>query len=240
MEALHKRRIGRSFALATHEVTVQQFLAFRKAHVCNRQYAPTPDCPVNLVTWYQAAAYCNWLSEQEQIPRDQWCYEPNSRGEYAEGMKVKANYLQLAGYRLPTEAEWEYACRAGAVTRRYYGETEAFLGKYAWYIMNSQERRMLPVGSLMPNDLGLFEMLGNALEWTHDPSLPYTPGPAGQASEDRGQTGEITDRLFRVTRGGSFLIHASNVRAAFRRPYQPTYGSLNLGFRPARTLPPTE
>ena len=61
-------------------------------------------------------------------------------GEYAEGMKLAPDYLERTGYRLPSEAEWEYACRAGAVTSRYYGETEELLGKYAWYTKNSQDR----------------------------------------------------------------------------------------------------
>ena len=119
------------------------------------------------VSWYGAAAYCNWLSEQEGLPKDQWCYLPNEDGAYAEGMTIPADVLQRTGYRLPTEAEWEYACRAGAITSRYYGVSTDLLGKYAWYQANSQEHAW-PCGSLLPNDLGLFDMLGNVFEWVQD------------------------------------------------------------------------
>ncbi len=91
------------------------------------------------ITWYSAANYCNWLSEQEGLPKDQWCYLPNEAGAYAEGMTIPADVLERTGYRLPTEAEWEFACRSGTVTRYYFGLSIELLGKYAWYQANSQE-----------------------------------------------------------------------------------------------------
>ena len=111
--------------------------------------------------------YCNWLSEQEGLPKDQWCYLPNEAGAYAEGMTIPADVLERTGYRLPTEAEWEYACRAGAVTSRYYGHSIDLLDAYAWYQANSKEHAWT-CGSLLPNDLGLFDMLGNVFEWCQD------------------------------------------------------------------------
>jgi tRNA A-37 threonylcarbamoyl transferase component Bud32 len=126
-EPPHRKRIGRSFAIATKEVTVEQFLRFRPRHFWVERYSPDRDSPVVGVTWYQAAQYCNWLSEREGIPREQWCYDPNKAGQYAEGMQIKPGHLTLVGYRLPTEAEWEYACRSGSVVSRYYGRSEELL-----------------------------------------------------------------------------------------------------------------
>jgi formylglycine-generating enzyme required for sulfatase activity len=243
VETPHLKRIGHSYALAAKEVTVEQFRRFRKDFfVYNKGYSPTADCPVNAVPWYQAAAYCNWLSKQEGIPPDQWCYEVNGEKQFATGMRVRPNYLTLAGYRLPSEAEWEYVCRAGAVTSRYYGETEELLGQYAWYTKNSLDRWMLPgpAGQELcrkPNDFGLFDMLGNALEWCQEQPHPYAPQEGGRPSEDKEDRDEINDRQSRVLRGGSFVDTAEDVRSADRLWFEPTKTSRNVGFRPARTFP---
>src|SRR5262249_35042771 len=157
---------------SSKEVTVAQFVRFRKEHSIERYYAPSMNCPVNMVTWYLAAEYCNWLSDQEGIPKEQWCYLPNKAGKYEAGMRMAANYLQRTGYRLPTEAEWEYACRAGAETTFSFGESEDLLGKYAWYTASSLTRSH-PVGLLKPNDVGLYDMHGNALEWMQDAEKTY-------------------------------------------------------------------
>ncbi len=199
MENQAWKRIGRSFALAAREVTVGQFKRcprFKDFNDYYKAWSPTPDCPVNNVTWYQAAAYCNWLTEQE-LPPDRWesqrCYLPNGAGEYADGMRLAPNYLERTGYRLPTEAEWEYACRAGSVAGRYYGDSEELLDKYAWYARNSRDRGMLPGNTgfpdapgacLKPNDLGLFDMLGDAWGWCQDrPAAPYEAG--ADAEDDK-------------------------------------------------------
>jgi formylglycine-generating enzyme required for sulfatase activity len=247
-ETKHWRKIGRTFAVASKEVTVAQFRgcpAF-KNHAYNKQYARTPDHPVNNVTWYQAAEYCNWLSREEGLPE---CYEPIGQGKYAEGMKMKPNYLNLTGYRLPTEAEWEYACRSEEGTSRYYGETDELLRKYAWFSKNSLDRWMLPVGRLKadelhlkPNDFGLFHMLGNAMEWCQDPARSYRPGTPANPVLDLENKGDIEKGIFdnngRLLRGGSFSNQASTVRSADRLTYVPADRLANVGFRVARTLPP--
>ena len=135
----------------------------------NDRYSPDPKGPMNHVSWYHAAAYCNWLSQQEGLPKDQWCYLPNEQKKYDKGMKVPADFLQRKGYRLPTEVEWEYASRAAAMTSRHYGLSVDLLEQYARYQANSHNHAW-PCGSLMPNDLGLFDTLGNVYEWCQERS----------------------------------------------------------------------
>jgi formylglycine-generating enzyme required for sulfatase activity len=239
LEQSHAVEISRSFAIAMHEVTLAEFLRFRKDHGYTAQYV-SPDgkldlrCPATVVTWYDAAAYCNWLSAEEKISKDQWCYEPGSKDgkeEYAEGMKPADDYLHRTGYRLPSEAEWEFACRALAATSRYYGQSIDLLPRYAWYTKNSLDRWMLPVGSLLPNDLGLFDMQGNAMEWCEEVVGYY------KAGEDIENKGAVRDSELRVLRGGSFSNRPALVRSAYRSRDQPTYRSNYNGFRAARTYP---
>jgi formylglycine-generating enzyme required for sulfatase activity len=199
-EGPHRRRIDRSFALATRAVTIEEFLRFRGGQEPDMIFAPKSDCPMNDLSWYDAAAYCNWLSKQEEIPEDQWCYAPNEKGEYAAGMRVVAGYLGKTGYRLPTEAEREYACRAGSETPWYFGAGRDLLGKYAWFSGNSVDQSH-PVGTLRPNDLGMFDLHGNVNEWCQDSYIEWPPqaGPAFAASAVGSQLSPLGPGLFTMT-----------------------------------------
>lgn len=230
-ESQHRKRIDRTFSIAAREVTVEQFRRFRPTHVVNEQYAPTLACPVNRVSWYDAAAYCNWLSAQEHIKEDQWCYLANDAGEFADGMKLAPNYLHRTGYRLPSEAEWEFACRAGAVTSRYYGQTEELLRYYGRYVRDPREPWTLPVGSLQPNDLGLFDMLGNVWEWCQDGYVNHQT-----EIDDLEDANNPKDNAGRTLRGGS-IYRVLSVRCADRDKEQPAMRDNYVGLRPVRTQP---
>jgi formylglycine-generating enzyme required for sulfatase activity len=151
---------------------------------------------------------------------------------------LKAKYLSLQGYRLPTEAEWEYACRAGAVTSRYYGETEELLPWYGWYAKNSGERSW-PVGRKKPNDLRLFDMHSNADTWCQESFHgDYPAAKEGERIDDNEGGLIINSAVGRVLRGGSFLSLAVSVRSANRFWMVPSLRNNDVGFRPARTFTP--
>jgi formylglycine-generating enzyme required for sulfatase activity len=236
--------IPRRFAIAAREVTIEQFRRFAKAHPAldhsqnwlNR-FSPDQGGPWIGLDWYAAATYCNWLSEQEGIPRDQWCYLPNESRAFADGMTIPADVLRRTGYRLPTSAEWEYACRAGTVTSRYYGHSLDLLAAYARYQANSTDRAW-KCGGLLPNDLGLFDMLGNVYEWCQD-------GPGAPRPEQKGVYSDIItfpecvrDKNARLLRGGTRGSPPFGVRSAVGYGEAPSSQDLpHVGFRPARTWP---
>ncbi len=232
-ETAHEQRISLRFALATKEVTLNEYQRFLTMNpkidkVEVDRHNSVVGGPINKVTWYEAAAYCNWLSEREHLSR---CYEPNSNGEYAEGMKIVPPVGEKSGYRLPTEAEWEYSCRAGAVTIRYYGESEALIDKYACCNLNSVDR-VWPCGQLKPNDFGLFDMLGNVFEWCQDEYGDYTP-----ADDKQSFPSIIKDKTPRILRGGAFTFQPMDLRSADRHKFQPTNRNIGMGFRICKVFP---
>jgi hypothetical protein len=242
IETQHRRRIARRIAISTTEVTKAQYRVFQQAvqgpDLANSPqlaaYVRTDDSPQTAMTWYEAAAYCNWLSEREGLPSEQWCYEANTQGKYEEGMKVRANYLELVDYRLPTEGEWEFACRGGTTTSRYYGLSETLLPNYGWCVASREEQHLSPVGRLKPNDAGLFDMLGNAQEWCNEAEAPYPPAGA-DAVDYSPVAAAATDKSLHLLRGGAFTGFPQYARSAFRYWNYPANRIFNYGFRVART-----
>ncbi|WP_406696971.1 protein kinase [Singulisphaera sp. Ch08] len=244
-EPLRSVRIPHRFAIAAKEVTVEQFQHFLKLSGTTTdryhasaaflaKYSPDPQGPWVDPDWYMAAHYCNWLSEQEGLPRDQWCYIPTEGSVYSAGMSIPADVLERTGYRLPTEAEWEYACRAGAVTNRYYGHSINLLHAYARFQANSEEHAWV-CGSLLSNDLGLFDMLGNVVEWCQDSS-----NAAGTRSKtihaiEINSSEIVAENVPRVLRGGTFVNRPAIVRSAYRLWDAPSGRYTLNGFRPCRT-----
>lgn len=241
-ENQHTLRINRRLAFATKEVTRQQWQAFADdqdevrgpGNSSARRFANGTRSPITSITWYEAARYCNWLSEQAGIPEEQWCYEPNRIGRYGPGMRAKDHFWELTGYRIPTEAEWEFACRSGTDSSRYYGNSESLLHFYAWFQFNSNSL-MSPVGRLKPNEFGLFDMQGNAIEWCFDRFEMY-PRNEENVIDDFPQTGLIDADGARSLRGGSIYYQPPGVRSANRDSYPAKTRSPYIGFRPCRTL----
>jgi formylglycine-generating enzyme required for sulfatase activity len=189
------------------------------------------DLPASSISWYLAAAYSNWMSKKKDLSNDQWCYTVNDDDKYAEGVTIKKwqDEPKLRGYRLPTEAEWEYVCRAGTNTRWSCGESETLLPRFARYDVGYDDVP-LPIGSLKPNDWGLFDMHGNVWEWCQD-------GYRRESSGDLSVGLTVLNDESRVLRGGSFYNHARYGRSAYRNNNSPVDRFAYVGFRLARTYP---
>jgi serine/threonine protein kinase/formylglycine-generating enzyme required for sulfatase activity len=245
---LHSRRIDRSIAVATKEVSLEQFQRFNEGHRNEARYGDEPECAVINISWFAAAEYCNWLSGLAGIPKSQWAYPE----KVEPGMVLSEDSVKRTGYRMPTESEWEYLCRAGTRTSRFFGESPGLLTQYAWTCLNS-DNRIHPVGQRLPNEFGLFDVLGNAWEWCQDGPVGhyeahvtdfpvYPPGtkedPAGDPACT--ETIDAIDRAhetWRILRGGAFSYAPDRARSAYR-DWQPSSDTREyLGLRVIRTLP---
>jgi formylglycine-generating enzyme len=214
----HEVRISRAFVLGSTEVT-QALYEQVTGH--NPSNAKAPDHPVEKITWLAAVAFANQLSEQRGLEP---CYE--IQGEQVRWPRGSA----CAGYRLPTEAEWEYAARGGSRTAFAGSERLEAVG---WYEGNSGDV-LHPVGQLAPNAWGLHDMSGNVWEWVWDWYDPATYGATSAPRKD--PVGPAAGRQ-RVRRGGSWHYSIDFARVANRRHEWPTKGTSVLGLRLARTLP---
>jgi serine/threonine protein kinase/formylglycine-generating enzyme required for sulfatase activity len=218
-EARRRVRIERTFAISATEVTERQFREWGVPLDPPGLASPADRVPKRgNVYWNEAARYCHDLTECEDLSAggDQRVYlpQPDNPKRY----RPVADALRRTGYRLPTEAEWEYACRAGTMTCRFFGETTLYMDSYAWSYDNAQERAR-PVASLMPNPFGLFDMLGNVSEWCHD--VYDRDGDEWSAS----------------LRGGSAWSSPVKLRSAARYNFSYRHTDHRVGFRIARTLP---
>ncbi|MEQ9406431.1 MAG: bifunctional serine/threonine-protein kinase/formylglycine-generating enzyme family protein [Fuerstiella sp.] len=214
--------INYALAVAATEVTVADFRIFRPDHQHDDKFSRDPRCPVNNVSWYDAVAYCNWLSDKEGLVR---CYEPNPDGNYASGVGIPEDLIQRTGYRLPTEAEWDRFCRAHTVSNYSFSQTPRLLNRYGWYQKNSRNRTW-PVGSRLPGSQGAFDTHGNLWEWCQ--CLKRVDGrPTDRVA---------TDHDARLLCGGAFDNSESRVRSDSRLVHFPHEFKYSYGFRPVRTL----
>jgi hypothetical protein len=228
IQQLHS--LGRSYWLSATETTIaqfQQFLASPEAAAYygyelptySTTYAPFPACPQISATYYDVRRFCEWLSANERIPADQHCYP----GAWKDDHELPNDFSSRTGYRLPTEAEWEFACRAGSPASRHFGDAEELLPYYAWGLANSNGRSR-PVGALMPNEFGFFDMLGNVKEWCHDEYRRFAESISSGTTD-------------RTVRGGDFTSLDRHLRSAVRSHSDPDMPNYTIGFRVARTGP---
>jgi hypothetical protein len=238
-EDVHTKRIDRVFAIAATETTNREFQLSRNVHA-KPNSTVDPNVPVHYMSWNDAARYCNWLSKRDGLSESEFCYFPDA--DNAEQMLEVNEFLKRSGYRLPTEAEWEFACRGNSSTAWFFGSESELVGRYAWCSKNSSLTEYHAVGQLTPNPFGLFDLYGNVAEWCGDIPQGFV---LGSRKLDRGGPRldtQPTHRRDRIIRGGG-VGDGKLARSASRDrgPYdvKSESGSPVWGFRVARTIPST-
>jgi formylglycine-generating enzyme required for sulfatase activity len=211
-EDQHEVTITRPFLLSAREVTQGQWEAVMEGNPSH--FKGSADQPVEKVGWIDAVEFCNRLSARENL----------TPVYIIRGEEVTWN-RGASGYRLPTEAEWEYACRAGTGTRYCLGDEEADLDRAGWFADNCAAKTH-PVGGKTANAWGLYDMHGNVWEWCYDWYGPYE----GNAKDPVGSV----PGPGRVVRGGSWGNYPQNCRSALRNYAFPGPSYLLIGLRPVR------
>jgi formylglycine-generating enzyme required for sulfatase activity len=231
-----QRRVTVSaFYMGKYEVTQAEYEAVMGT---NPSYFKGANLPVERVSWYDAAEYCNRLSQKEGLTPaytiDKGRSDPNNTNSDDTVRWLVTWNANANGYRLPTEAEWEYACRAGTTTPFNTGNNittgNANYDGNNPYDNNAKgtyRERTTPAGSFAPNPWGLYDMHGNVWEWCWD-WYEYT---SGMQTNPRGAVSGAN----RVQRGGGWGSSAALVRSAYRGHYTPSNRIYNLGFRLVRS-----
>jgi formylglycine-generating enzyme required for sulfatase activity/serine/threonine protein kinase len=229
-EPQHRVQLTHAFAVADREVTQAQYERFLKDD--DRKAAgddeDTADhrLPVVDVTWPESVEYCRWLTAKTG-GEDAQCYV----GPRGTAPRDLVFHPEKPGYRLPTEAEWEYACRAGTATAYSFGGDRELLKYYARYEGDHRPGTgPLVGGTLRPNPRGLFDVHGNVWEWCQD---RYQLRLADNAADPQGPA----EGSKRVLRGGGWDRGSWHCRSAYRHNPTPDYGASYMGFRLVRTLP---
>ncbi len=234
-EVRHRVTLTRPFALLDREITFEELIAFSPQFVgFMQQFDAKPEDAGYAAHWYDSVSFCRWLSQQsglsdsdqsyaapESLVKEQHPREPNPETNWAP--RDWPMEMGRRGFRLPTESEWEFACRAGVRTAYSYGSEVGLLDRFGWFIKNSG-KHVHPPHELRPTFRGAFDMHGNLFEWTHDWYGDY--GEASSVDPAKQKMGSD-----RVDRGGSFKEVAASCRSADRTSYGPTFRSDDVGFR---------